>query len=488
MERLYSRRLSLKTPFENAPETYNPLAEAIESPQFHRLLPRNLPFHQSENRFEITSNWRSINGKIRHFLFKDWFHVLLNFNTWIIVLVLTILWTMGILLFAGVYVGIDRIDDTLDCGLGVDGETITFYSAFAFSLETATTVGYGLPGDSNAFFQSCPDVQITIYMQMVFQMFFQAVMISFFFARLSRSAQRSTQVLFSNKMLINLEAETNQVSVKVQVCDIDRTRPIVEAHVRLYAVKHRNLDKVGKQKWEVMRLAAPDDELNGWMMLSLPDSCCHFVDTHSPLYPPSWSKVAKEISMRSLVTLRESDAIGGSRDSVVCPVCGESYGTVERLIRHIKYARIVEEKDEYEVDGTHLEIDLHGLVVGGEIGSLGGVGGNHNRKGVPNLNLVENKKISVLFEDIKKGMRSDGVEIVAVVEGIEPNVSGTFQAVQSYTIDDIEFDKEFSPCIVHDEKNGFATCVDLTKFHNTEARRGGGGKGKGPPFKIEKKF
>ena len=35
-------------------------------------------------------------------------------------------------------------------------------------------------------------------------------------------------------------------------------------------------------------------------------------------------------------------------------------------------------------------------------------------------------------------------------QAIDPIMSGTFQALQSYTIDDIVFDKEFAPCVVAD--------------------------------------
>ncbi len=38
-------------------------------------------------------------------------------------------------------------------------------------------------------------------------------------------------------------------------------------------------------------------------------------------------------------------------------------------------------------------------------------------------------------------------EIMVVVEGIEPMVSGTFQALQSYKISDISFGGRFAPCM-----------------------------------------
>ena len=75
----------------------------------------------------------------------------------------------------------------------------------------------------------------------------------------------------------------------------------------------------------------------------------------------------------------------------------------------------------------------------------------------------------------------------------DPITSGTFQAIQSYTINDIEFDREFAPCILTDgsdenergqkKKNrwlkwvrraivgrtavGRAVKIDLDMFHET---------------------
>ena len=90
--------------------------------------------------------------------------------------------------FALIYQKLDNdfyIDE--ECGLGSSGNPIDFAGAFAFSLDTCTTVGYSLPGgDNNAFFEHCPKLQTVLYFEMVFSMLFNAFLFSFFFARLSR--------------------------------------------------------------------------------------------------------------------------------------------------------------------------------------------------------------------------------------------------------------------------------------------------------------
>ena len=72
--------------------------------------------------------------------------------------------TSVVIIFAIIYKSLDRVDS--DCGLGDGNSTIAFAPAFAFSLETCTTVGYGLPNGVNSFFEpECQHIQIAIYFQ-----------------------------------------------------------------------------------------------------------------------------------------------------------------------------------------------------------------------------------------------------------------------------------------------------------------------------------
>ena len=71
------------------------------------------------------------------------------------------------------------------------------------------------------------------------------------------------------------------------------------------------------------------------------------LQNHEHYYPPEPSGLI----------LRQVDGRIASRDDVICPICGESYGTQERWINHVRYQQIVEEKDEYPIIGTHLSLD-----------------------------------------------------------------------------------------------------------------------------------
>jgi hypothetical protein len=131
-------------------------SSSTEAP-LKRLVVRDLPFHQSSNslrvRHQMSKEYskkakgrRSAGGLgFFHWYIEDWFHVLLRLRTIVSAFAFVVLWTSFLLLFAGVYCMVDRINPDEACGLGEPGYPIKFYGAFAFSLETTTTVGYGLP-------------------------------------------------------------------------------------------------------------------------------------------------------------------------------------------------------------------------------------------------------------------------------------------------------------------------------------------------------
>ena len=104
-----------------------------------RLVNRDLPFHQSKNRLTVVNEKH--HSHIWGLLMRDWFHVLLRLPAWFSTLMLLCVWTLVILIFAYVYTAIDQQFVNTDCGLGEPGNPISWGAAFAFSLETCTTVG-----------------------------------------------------------------------------------------------------------------------------------------------------------------------------------------------------------------------------------------------------------------------------------------------------------------------------------------------------------
>lgn len=130
------------------------------------------------------------------------------------------------------------------------------------------------------------------------------------------------------------------------------------------------------------------------------------------------------------------------RDEMICPVCGESFGTHERLVNHVRYNKIVEMGRDIALEGSHLSIPESDLI---------------NKPAAP---ITDIEAFEKFFED-------EMAEILCVVEGIDPVMSGSFQALQSYTKDDIVWHKGayFRPCLNVD---GTKIEIDLDDFHEIE--------------------
>jgi hypothetical protein len=64
---------------------------------------------------------------------------------------------------------------------------------------------------------------------------------------------------------------------------------------------------------------------------------------------------------------------------------------------------------------------------------------------------------------IRQHMERSQLEIIVIVEAIDPHSSNTFQARHSYTSRDIEFDKSFCGCMTV-APDGLA-CLDWELFH-----------------------
>ena len=109
---------------------------------------------------------------------------------------------------------------------------------------------------------------------------------------------------------------------------------------------------------------------------------------------------------------REVDSITGNREELICPVCGESYGDFPQLAKHVAFQQLIEKKDDYPIKDSHHELDLDDI-------------SSHAANSIPSL------------EELKATLPLQ--ELICVVEGIDPLTSGTFQALQSYMPEDIEW-------------------------------------------------
>ena len=420
-------------------------------PFYPRLIKRDLDYYQSSNSVNVQNveTYRSpiIPSTIKYVLSRNWFHILLRWPTFHSIPFLVALWFLGVVIFAHIYKVVDSNTPYEQCRLGEPGTPIAFSAAFAFSLQTCTTVGYGLPNSRNNFFEpECRAIQIAITCQMISSMLFNAFITAFLWCRLARCEQRGTQVVFGEKAII--EYRDGKWLFHVRIYDLDSKLPIVEAHVRFYCVSWIDYDNQIKQHeqaqlTEWMRVLNPNDDHGSLLFASIPLNATHHIDVYSPLAPAHLKKDLNYFQGNGL-KLREADQFCGSNAKTFCPVCGETYETFEQLERHIAFNKIIEDNASPEIpkEGTHRDESIL----------------------KPNVT----KKFEISKEDIQNNLQ--GKEILVLVEGIEPMISGTFQALHSYKLEDIAFDSCFAPCV--SQRNG-KTVVDLDRFHEILPLPGG---------------
>lgn len=376
----------------------------------------------------VTHNqgWR-IGKLVRH----DLFHFLLRRKLYQTLSLLLSVWTLAIMIFAGLYFATDRaVEGDHVCSLFGAAGPITYQGAFAFSLQTCTTVGYTLPAGSNAFFEQCATLQTLIFLQSCWSLIFNACLLGLCYNRVSRAESRSVQMNFSDKAIVS-RTPSGQIRFQVRLYDVDAKHPVVEAKCRVYAVlKERSVPIQ-------MRLIQPNDELGAPLFLSLPCVVAHHIDHYSAIHPP----VELPIETSGL-TLRQADSCASGREEVTCPVCGESFGTVPRWRNHVRNAVRIEANANYPVEGTHRELTAE---------QLEKHPGSHPEVDLP---------------DVCTYFRDHVAEVIVVVSAQDPLTSGSFQALQSYRFEDIVFDANasFEPCIYIEKKRG-KFMVDLERFH-----------------------
>ena len=261
-----------------------------------RLLRRDAPMKQSTGRIYMHRS-----GASRRLAFYDFFHVILGAPLWILLGFILSCYTFVILVFACLYLIAE--DGKAECGIAPLGERPVFYNTFAFSMETLTTIGYGVPFDGYLLQDSrCSGVLILVYFEAMIFIILNAMMVGVLFARVASAKNRASQIIFSDKAVIRCVRNRFYFMLQVGEASFFKYHPVVEAHVRVYGVLHeeqRMTTRDGPKhdapqgperaffQTRVMRLTNPNDELGGMLFMATPQVVSHRIDRWSPMFPPA---------------------------------------------------------------------------------------------------------------------------------------------------------------------------------------------------------
>ena len=453
-----------------------------------RIMYRDTVYHQTTGdvnvRYEAHPDDFDVRWAKRRLMFRDWFDRLLGFPTSVIVLAMVSLYTLVLLVWTGIYMHVGDV-----CG----NVQLSFQAAFAFSLETATTVGYTLPitpsqSNFDMFFGGCPGWTLAIYVECMTMVFINGFILGIVLLRIQRADRRANQIVFSDKATVF--CLRGRFYLSFQALDLQGHKPLINSNVRLLACFHDAApNNRGAAYWQVraMRIARPDDEIGARLWLTVPAVVVHEIDAWSPLAPEilTAAPVRAEAAAPNRYPQppqRASDGRIGSRTQAVCPVCGSGAPTDGALRRHIAYFAQDEKERGKPEDWGHRALDpaeatrpivLRGVLPPASHAASGtsGVSGGHtattdSSSGGANA-ASEKPKTHVsptdVCEAIRERIEARRIEIIALIEATDPRTSNSFQARHSFAPSDIAYNKQHAPCVLVDESGG--AMVNLSLFH-----------------------
>ena len=122
-----------------------------------------------------------------------------NKKTPIVILVALGIYAVAILTWAVLFFAASRARaEDEECSLGIR----TMSEAWMFSLETMTTLGYGVPQGQDVYFHSCPSLLVLISSESLCSVLLDAVAIGIVFMRISRAQSRAASVIFSSHAVL----------------------------------------------------------------------------------------------------------------------------------------------------------------------------------------------------------------------------------------------------------------------------------------------
>lgn len=168
----------------------------------------------------------------------------------------------------------------------------SFTTAFLFSLESQTTIGYG----GRQITAKCAEAVIILNIQSLFGCFLNAFILGLIFAKLSRPRNRAGTIMFSNKAMIAVR--DGKLCLMFRVGDVRKSQ-ILDCHIRVQLFRTRTTKEghVIPFYQQDLKLGIDwNDEQsygNSTIFLILPLTIVHVIDEESPFYTMSPTDLAE---------------------------------------------------------------------------------------------------------------------------------------------------------------------------------------------------
>lgn len=185
----------------------------------------------------IRMNYVKVPGRGQLYILNDHFTTLIDAQWRYVFLIFSFAFLVSWLVFGSIWWGIyiHRRNQGIMCIEKVSSWT----SAFLFSLETQTTIGYG----GRQITPECPEGVICLIIQCIIGLLISSTMLGLVFAKVSRPHKRSSSILFSRKAVIG--PRDGKLYLMFRVADI-RKRQLIESHISVFLIR-RHVTKEGEK-------------------------------------------------------------------------------------------------------------------------------------------------------------------------------------------------------------------------------------------------
>lgn len=368
---------------------------------------------------------------------QDFFHTLVNLKLRVSITLCGIVYMAAFSILAAAFWSIND-----SCELGMENKM----EAFALSVETWLTIGYGLPETPGPYLRDCWSAVFIVTAQGIVGLILNAFLVGLVITRVHSGAKRGCSLAFSDKAAIR---EVNgRIYFMVQICEMRQTQ-LLEAHVRAYVIRSPACPSEmlvdAPQAFE-MRLSRPDDDLGALVLPVLPTIIVHEIDSCSPLGPPSAEDDPLRFRHWTRPSQRAVDADCGSRSFLWCRTCGDQFPTQEMLDAHMEY-QAEQDRLAGATDRPHQKPDRSDIDASQRFQEL----------------MPESWR-----RQVSKFLGRGWFEILVILEGVDTTTAATVQARHSYVAEDIVWDHTFTPMFSVDPQKRSAT-IDYTKINDLVA-------------------
>lgn len=152
-----------------------------------------------------------------------------------------------------------------------------FTSCFLYSIETQTTIGYGV----RTVTEECPEAIFMVCFQSIFGMMQTAFMVGFVFAKMTRAKQRTQTLLFSRRAVVC--QRDGDLYLMFRVGDMRKSH-IIGANIRAQLIRPKTTKEGEVATIHQTELEVGTDDCGSDLLFIWPMIVTHKIDENSPFY------------------------------------------------------------------------------------------------------------------------------------------------------------------------------------------------------------